>query len=82
MEALLVVLTGVLGAKEPADKEKVVKPQWQRLLQGEDAKKAEDYEKKLTELEDAGQYAEALKVTEDLVELRTKAARSGSLAND
>jgi hypothetical protein len=68
----LAFLSPVMRADNPANKSKSVKPQWQRLLQGDDAKKAAELEKKLAQLQEAGQFAEALKVAEALTELRTK----------
>jgi hypothetical protein len=41
-------------------------------LQGDDAKKAAEQEKKLDQLQEAAQFAKALKVAETLAELRTK----------
>jgi tetratricopeptide (TPR) repeat protein len=61
-----VLLAGALGAAEPS------KPPWQRLLQGDDAKKAVEQEKKRSELAESGQFANALKVAEALAELRGK----------
>jgi tetratricopeptide (TPR) repeat protein len=49
-----------------------VKPPWQRLLQGEDARKTVQQEKQLGQLQEAGKFAEALKVAEALAELRGK----------
>jgi tetratricopeptide (TPR) repeat protein len=69
LPCVLPVLTGIaLCADEPARK-----PPWQRLLQGEEARKAEGQEKHLDELQEAGKFAEALKVAEALAELRGKA---------
>ncbi len=61
-----------LQADEPAKKVEPVKPPWQRMLQGQDATKAAEQEKKLMELAEVGMFAEALKIAETLVELRTK----------
>src|SRR5262249_11777534 len=41
------ILNQALWGEEPAKKTEAVKPPWQRLLQGEDAKKAEEQEKQL-----------------------------------
>jgi tetratricopeptide (TPR) repeat protein len=57
---------------EPEKKAVAAKPPWQRMLQGEDAKKADAQENKLAELQEAGKFAEALKVAESLAELRAK----------
>jgi tetratricopeptide (TPR) repeat protein len=66
---VLAVQTGLaVRADEP-----VRKPPWQRLLQGEDVKKVAEQEKKLAELQEAGQFVEALKEAEALAQLRTKA---------
>ncbi len=69
MAALFAV---ALRADERAKKTDAAKPPWQRMLQGEDAKKAAEQEKKLAQLQQAGQFTEALKVAEALAELRTK----------
>jgi hypothetical protein len=47
------------------------KPPWQRLLTGDDAKKAKELEKHSAELEAADNYAEAIRVGEELLALRT-----------
>jgi hypothetical protein len=47
---------------EPVEKFGEDKPQGQRYLQGDDAKKEEQQRKKLEQLKEAGQFAEALKV--------------------
>jgi CHAT domain-containing protein/tetratricopeptide (TPR) repeat protein len=48
------------------------KPQWQRLLTGDDARKAADLEKRIAELEGAGREADAVRAAEDLLVLRTR----------
>jgi hypothetical protein len=50
-------------ADEPAGK-----PPWQQALPAEDARKAEEQEQQIDQLEEAGKFAEALK----LAELRAK----------
>jgi tetratricopeptide (TPR) repeat protein len=45
-------------------------PAWKRVLQGEDAKKAEQLEKRIGELEVADKYAEAVRLHEELLALR------------
>jgi tetratricopeptide (TPR) repeat protein len=65
------VCAGLL-AEEPKAEDLAKKPQWQRLLTGEDAKIAKKLEKRIQELEAADNYAEALKATEELLQLRTK----------
>jgi tetratricopeptide (TPR) repeat protein len=49
------------------------RPPWQRLLQGADAKNARELEVRLVQLQEAGQFEEALRVARDLVALREKA---------
>src|SRR5262245_13214251 len=46
------------------------KPHWQRLLTGEDAKKAADLTKRIQELDDADKRDEALKLAKELLALR------------
>src|SRR6516165_67605 len=53
-------------AAEPAQ------PPWQRLLQGEDAKKAAEQERRLAQGQEAGKFEEALKAAQALAELRGK----------
>jgi tetratricopeptide (TPR) repeat protein len=48
------------------------KPPWQRLLTGDDARKAADLEKRVVELEAADNYAEAIRRHEELLALRTR----------
>jgi tetratricopeptide (TPR) repeat protein len=62
---LALSLTVVAHAADP-------KPPWQRLLTGEDAKKAAGLEKRIEELEAADKYAEAIRLGEELLALRTK----------
>jgi tetratricopeptide (TPR) repeat protein len=50
----------------------VPRPPWQRLLQGEDAKKAAELEKRLDALQEAGKFEEALKVARDLERRRRR----------
>ena len=64
-------LLGALGAAaEPAKKAEAIKPPWQRLLQGEDAKKAAEQERRLAQWLEAGKFADALKVAQALAALR------------
>jgi tetratricopeptide (TPR) repeat protein len=63
---LLLVPSFWVAADEPA----AVKPPWQRLLQGDDAKKAEELQKRLDELQPAGKFADALETAEQLARLR------------
>jgi tetratricopeptide (TPR) repeat protein len=48
------------------------KPPWQRLLSGDDAKKAARLQQRIEELEAADRYAEAVRLQEELIALRTK----------
>jgi tetratricopeptide (TPR) repeat protein len=65
---LLVLAAGlVLGEQPPS-----AKPPWQRLLQGDDAKKAQALEKILAPLQAAGKLEEALKVAEELTQMRAR----------
>jgi CHAT domain-containing protein/tetratricopeptide (TPR) repeat protein len=48
------------------------KPPWQRLLQGDDARKAEMLEGRLRELQEASKFEAALAVAEELAALRTR----------
>ncbi len=70
---LLAAMLTMLRAEEPAKKAETIKPPWQRLLQGEDARKATEQDRQLAQMQEAGQFSEALKVAEALAELRTKA---------
>jgi hypothetical protein len=49
-----------------------LKPQWQRLLTGADARKATELEKRIAEFENTDRYAEAIRTGEELLALRTK----------
>jgi len=48
------------------------KPPWQRLLKGDNAKKAAGLQKRIEELEATDQYAEALQLQEQLISLWTR----------
>jgi tetratricopeptide (TPR) repeat protein len=48
------------------------KPQWQRMLTGDDAKKADELQKRIAELEAADKYAAAIQPREELLALRKK----------
>jgi tetratricopeptide (TPR) repeat protein len=64
--AVLMLPAGMaLRAGEP-----VSKPPWQRLLQGQEARKANEQLGMLVKLVEAGKWAEALEVAEALAELR------------
>jgi hypothetical protein len=69
---VLMLAAGALRSDEPPKAPGSDKPPWQRLLQGEDAKKAAEQKKQLDELQAAGKFEEALKVAEVLAQLRTK----------
>jgi tetratricopeptide (TPR) repeat protein len=56
-----------LGADEAAPK-----PPWQRLLQGDEAHKAAQQEKKLAQLQEAGKFAQALPLAEALAKRRAE----------
>jgi tetratricopeptide (TPR) repeat protein len=58
----VVVLTAVTAAAE--------EPAWKRVLQGEDAQKAAQLQKRIAELEEADKYAEAVRLHEELLALR------------
>jgi tetratricopeptide (TPR) repeat protein len=58
-------LTVVARADDP-------KPPWQRLLTGDDARKADDLNKRIEALTNGDQYAEAITTAEELLALRTK----------
>src|SRR5271165_5188905 len=60
-----------LGAREPEQPLAGQKPPWQRLLQGEDAKKAKELKERITKLSEAGRFQDALKAAEELAELRS-----------
>jgi CHAT domain-containing protein len=70
LRMLIVVLLGLsLIALAFADEPK---PQWQRMLTGDHAKKADELEKQIAKLEVAENYAEAISLQEELLALRTK----------
>jgi CHAT domain-containing protein/tetratricopeptide (TPR) repeat protein len=69
--ALLFLLTPRLAADEPAAKE-AVKPPYERSLKGEDAKHAAELEKKANAFVAADNYDAAIKLYEQLLELRTR----------
>jgi tetratricopeptide (TPR) repeat protein len=76
LRMLLVALLGLsLAAVVRADDSKPkadAKPQWQRLLTGDDARKAADLDKRIYPLMSADRYADAIATAEELVALRTK----------
>jgi tetratricopeptide (TPR) repeat protein len=62
----------VLAMPVSADEPPHEKPPSQRLLQGDDARKAESLEGRLQELQAAGKFEAALAVAEELAALRTR----------
>ena len=60
-----ICLAALVHANDP-------KPPWQRLLKGDDAKKAAELAKRIEELEAADRYSEAISLAEELPDLRTK----------
>jgi tetratricopeptide (TPR) repeat protein len=71
--ALLPLLTSSTGeADEPARDTPVRKPPWQRLQQGEEARQTGLQEKKLAQLLEAGNFAEALPLAEALARRRSE----------
>jgi CHAT domain-containing protein/tetratricopeptide (TPR) repeat protein len=59
-------------ADDPKQAELAKKPQWQRMLTGEDAKATAKLEKRIEELEATDDYEAAIKSAEQLLSLRTK----------
>lgn len=68
LAGLVVGWATLAAAAEPP----TAKPAWQRLLQGEDAKKATELAKQLGQFLEAGKLAEALRVAEELAALRQR----------
>ncbi len=70
--SLVIASMAIVAADEPktATEEK---PQWQRLLEGDDAKKAAGLQKKIVAAEQAGQYDDAKSLRKELLALRTTA---------
>lgn len=66
-------LASFVVADDPKQAELAKKPQWQRLLTGEDAKRAADLNKRIVELGEKDIYPEAIEKAEELLALRTKA---------
>jgi tetratricopeptide (TPR) repeat protein len=63
----LLVLLAVLA---PADEPAATKLPWQRLLQGDDARKAQELERRVAELQREGKFEEALASAEAVARLR------------
>jgi hypothetical protein len=61
-----------LGAREPEQPVAGQKLPWQRLLNGEDAKKAKELKERMAKLQEAAKFEDALKVAEELAELRAR----------
>ena len=57
------------GPSQPAAAE----PPWQRMLAGDDAKRAADLEQKIAELRRTDQWAKAQELARQVLELRTRA---------
>jgi hypothetical protein len=68
MAAVVLAAALAAAAEEPA---------WKRMLQGEDARKAEQLEKRIAELEAADKYAEAVRLHEELLALRRTVQGAG-----
>ncbi|MBI1916311.1 MAG: tetratricopeptide repeat protein, partial [Planctomycetes bacterium] len=75
LRMLLVALLGLpltIGVRADSPQSKTdPKPQGQRLLSGDDARKAAELEKRIGELVNADRYAEAIRAGEELLALRT-----------
>jgi tetratricopeptide (TPR) repeat protein len=69
LAATLVVAPRSLRAEEPAKQSPASKPPWQRLLQGDDARKAAELDKRLEALQETRKWEEALKVAQELEQL-------------
>ncbi len=72
MITVATVLAALAWATLDAAAPPVSKPQWQRMLQGDDARQAADMDKQLARLQAASKFEEALKVAQALAELRRK----------
>jgi tetratricopeptide (TPR) repeat protein len=73
MMGFFVALLAALPAQQPAKKTETIRPPWQRYLHGEDAIKAAEQEKQLAQLQEAGQWEEALPVAQAQDQLRVRA---------
>ncbi len=65
-----ITLSLTLIAQDTKQDELKKKPQYERLLKGDDAKKAEELEKRIEELEATDEYASAIQSTKELLALR------------
>jgi CHAT domain-containing protein/tetratricopeptide (TPR) repeat protein len=63
-------LLALFQAPSPEDRLKL--PPYKRLLEGEESKKAAELNKKITELQEADNYAEAIKAAKELLALRQR----------
>jgi CHAT domain-containing protein/tetratricopeptide (TPR) repeat protein len=73
LAALLPTLAVQVGqGNEPAQPEKPARPPYERLLQGEDAKRAAELEKRANEAAAADRQAEAVQAVEEVYELRRR----------
>jgi tetratricopeptide (TPR) repeat protein len=59
-------------AQEPKAEDLSKKPPYERLLKGDDLKKAERFKKQIDELTKAEKYVEAKKAAQELIEFRTQ----------
>jgi tetratricopeptide (TPR) repeat protein len=60
----------VVATQAPAKEAPLERPAWQRLLRGEDHRKAQRLQEQLATLQSAGNFMEALEVAEELASLR------------
>jgi tetratricopeptide (TPR) repeat protein len=72
MVSLLGMSLAVVAISDEPKSKGDPKPQWQRLLTGADARKAADLTKRIDELQAADKYAEAIRLREELLALRTQ----------
>jgi tetratricopeptide (TPR) repeat protein len=73
MVALMAALSlAVVATSDEPKSPTNAKPQWQRLVTGADADKVAELDKRLLELEAADNYAEAIRVAEELLTLLTR----------
>src|SRR5579883_482139 len=59
------------GADDPVSKAEV-KPQWERMLQGEDAERAAELDKRIERAEEQDKYDEAVRAAMELLALRER----------
>ena len=72
--SILMISTAVALAQAPREKETASKskPPWQRVLQGDDAKRVEALENQIADLEKKGQFAEAVAPAREVLEIRRR----------